>query len=120
MRTEAGSLYVGISTDVARRFREHSGGKRGAKFLKNKGRLTLEFSSDAKLTCGEALRVEKLVKSMAKARKERVLAELRAGAQTVRGILEKGRGRVLRFGWLTRKIRGGSRRGAAAEGSGGG
>ncbi|MBR9729339.1 GIY-YIG nuclease family protein [Shewanella intestini] len=39
-----GHLYTGITTDVARRFNEHQlGGKKGAKYLKGKGPLTLVY-----------------------------------------------------------------------------
>lgn len=31
-----GTLYTGVSTDVARRFNEHAGGKRGARFFRGR------------------------------------------------------------------------------------
>ena len=34
IRTEKGHLYTGITTDIERRFREHSSGKKGAKFFR--------------------------------------------------------------------------------------
>jgi putative endonuclease len=33
VETEAGFLYTGITTDLKRRFQEHAGKKRGAKFF---------------------------------------------------------------------------------------
>ncbi len=48
VRTAAGSLYAGITTDVERRFKEHcSGGRLAAKYLKGKGPLSLVYFSEA-------------------------------------------------------------------------
>lgn len=48
VRTSAGSLYTGITTDVERRFEEHqAGAPKGARSLRGKGPLTLEFRSKA-------------------------------------------------------------------------
>ncbi|RBP85597.1 GIY-YIG nuclease family protein [Marinomonas rhizomae] len=42
IKTRLNTLYTGISTDVERRFKEHSGmSKRGARYLKGKGPLEL-------------------------------------------------------------------------------
>ncbi|WP_012069166.1 GIY-YIG nuclease family protein [Marinomonas sp.] len=42
IKTRLNTLYTGISTDVDRRFKEHSGvSKRGARYLKGKGPLEL-------------------------------------------------------------------------------
>lgn len=40
IRSDDGSLYTGVTTDVERRFAEHSNGKRGARFFQ--GRKPLE------------------------------------------------------------------------------
>lgn len=46
VRTARGVLYTGITTDVDRRFSEHqSGAPKGARALRGKGPLTLEFSA---------------------------------------------------------------------------
>ena len=42
VRTGAGSLYAGISTDPERRLRQHQSGK-GARALRGKGPLTLAW-----------------------------------------------------------------------------
>lgn len=34
IRNEKGHLYTGITTDIERRFREHTSGKKGAKFFR--------------------------------------------------------------------------------------
>ncbi|MEL0611690.1 GIY-YIG nuclease family protein [Marinomonas arenicola] len=42
IKTRLDTLYTGITTDVERRFKEHSGAnKRGARYLKGKGPLEL-------------------------------------------------------------------------------
>jgi putative endonuclease len=48
VRTAGGSLYTGITTDVPRRLAEHqAGAPKGARSLRGKGPLTLEFQSQA-------------------------------------------------------------------------
>ncbi len=74
IRTAKGSLYTGITTDVERRFSEHSGGQKGAKALKGKGPLTLEFS----LPVGgrsNALKLEYQVKQLSKLNKEKLIQQ---------------------------------------------
>lgn len=45
VRCASGQLYTGVTTDVARRFKEHqSGNAKSAKFLRGKGPLTLAYS----------------------------------------------------------------------------
>ena len=43
VRCTNGSLYTGIATDVERRIQEHESGMRGAKYLRGRGPLRLEF-----------------------------------------------------------------------------
>ena len=66
------SLYTGITTDVARRFREHQGGVRGARYLRGRAPLTLEFSVVVG-NRGAASRAESGVKRLSKGEKERLL-----------------------------------------------
>jgi len=70
IRCKRGSLYTGITKDVARRFAEHQiQGKKCAKYLKGKAPLALVYS--AEVGCRrEALRVEAHVKNQPKADKE--------------------------------------------------
>jgi putative endonuclease len=70
LRCGDGSLYTGITTDVARRLAEHaSGGPKAAKYLRGRGPLSLAFSVrvDGK---SAALAMERWVKGLAKPRKE--------------------------------------------------
>ncbi len=63
-----GTLYTGVAADVERRLREHTGSRRGAKYLKSRGPLTLRFSA----TVGDrsrALRIESRVKKLTRRQK---------------------------------------------------
>ena len=71
VRCADGSLYTGISTDVARRLAEHRSGK-GARYLRGRGPLLLA----RKMRIGaqaDALKFERRVKGMARARKEKLI-----------------------------------------------
>ena len=75
IRCRDGSLYTGITTDVARRFAEHRGqGSGGAKYLKGRGPLELVLR---KRVGGRslALRVERKVKKLPKAKKEKMIKD---------------------------------------------
>lgn len=73
VRTASGSLYTGISTDVARRLAEHqAGAPKGARSLRGKGPLTLAFSAPA----GDRSRASSLewrIKRWPRDRKERLV-----------------------------------------------
>lgn len=73
VRCADGSLYTGIAIDVERRLREHESGIRGAKFLRGKGPLRLEF-----IEClgdrSTASQVEYRVKRLERGRKEELIA----------------------------------------------
>ncbi|EBS5472294.1 TPA: GIY-YIG nuclease family protein [Salmonella enterica subsp. enterica serovar Thompson] len=76
IRTADNTLYTGITTDVARRYRQHQTGK-GAKALRGKGELTLAFAAqvgDRSL----ALRIEYRIKQLTKRQKERLVTEREA------------------------------------------
>jgi putative endonuclease len=75
VRCADGSLYTGIATDVGRRIREHEDGSRGAKYLRGKGPLCLEFEQ----CLGDrsvASRVEFRIKQLDRERKEELIAGL--------------------------------------------
>ncbi|WP_458525425.1 GIY-YIG nuclease family protein [Onishia taeanensis] len=73
LKTAAGHLYTGITTDVPRRLEEHREGGRGAKALRGKGPLTL-MHHEAVGARGDALRLEAQVKRLSAAGKRAWLA----------------------------------------------
>lgn len=76
VRTASGSLYTGITTDVDRRFAEHqAGAPRGARSLRGKGPLKLEYRSPVG-DRSRASRVEWQVKRWTKAKKEALVRGL--------------------------------------------
>jgi len=73
IRCRDGSLYTGITTDVARRIAEHRRkGAGGAKYLKGRGPLELALRKKVG-SRSLALRVEQKVKKLPKARKEKLI-----------------------------------------------
>ena len=75
VRCRDGSLYTGITTDVARRFAEHQENKgAGAKYLRGRGPPVLVFQR--KLGSRSlALGVESKVKKLSKDRKEELIRD---------------------------------------------
>ena len=73
VRCNDGTLYTGIAIDVERRIQEHESGVRGAKFLRGKGPLTLEFCA-ALGDRGTAQQFEYRVKRLERERKEALIA----------------------------------------------
>ncbi|MBZ2168579.1 MULTISPECIES: GIY-YIG nuclease family protein [Marinobacter] len=69
VRTGKGTLYTGITTDVARRLAEHESGTKGARSLRGKGPLKLVFQAEAG-DRSRASRLEWHIKQWPKARKE--------------------------------------------------
>lgn len=73
IRTKTGSLYCGITNNVERRFSQHQTGK-GAKALRGKGPLTLEWNQPVG-DKSSALRIEYKLKKLSKIKKERLVSE---------------------------------------------
>ncbi len=73
VRTAAGLLYTGISTDPIRRLRQHQSGK-GSRALRGKGPLVLVWQQTVG-NKGAALRLEYRLKQQSKAFKERLVQE---------------------------------------------
>jgi len=73
VRTREGTLYTGITTDVARRFAEHKeSSDKAARYLRGRGPLGLVF----KRKIGSrslALRTENRVKNLPKVEKEQIV-----------------------------------------------
>lgn len=73
LRCRDGTLYTGIATDVDRRIREHETGARGARYLRGRGPLQLEFT--ARLgDRATAQQYEYRVKRLQRERKEALIA----------------------------------------------
>ena len=71
LRCGDGSLYTGITTDVAKRLEVHRSGK-GAKYTRGRGPLELVYEEE----CGDhsaALKREHEIKSMSRQEKEKML-----------------------------------------------
>ncbi|MDX2411467.1 MAG: GIY-YIG nuclease family protein [Woeseiaceae bacterium] len=73
VRCADGSLYTGIAIDVERRFQEHKTGPRGAKYLRGKGPLKLEFA-ESMGDRSSASRAEYKVKKLDRESKEKLIA----------------------------------------------
>lgn len=72
LRCANGDLYTGISTDVQRRLQQHAS-NRGAKRLRGKGPLLLEFSQSVG-DRATAQRLEYRVKKLSRQQKEALIA----------------------------------------------
>ena len=67
-----GSFYTGITTDVERRFAEHAGSRKGAKFFNGKHPVRLLFKENGHNRSSASKR-EAQIKSMTRLQKERLL-----------------------------------------------
>jgi len=85
LRCADGSLYTGIAKDVHRRMQEHQSSARGAKYLRGRGPLTLEFQQ-AVGDRAEASKVEYLLKRLHKSEKEDLLAGQLSLAEITAGL----------------------------------
>lgn len=68
IRCDDGTLYTGVSTDVARRFMEHLDGKRGARYFNGRRPLEIVFT-EAGHTRSSACRREAEIKRMSRPEK---------------------------------------------------
>jgi len=74
IKTRLDTLYTGITTDVERRFKEHSSAnKRGARYLKGKGPLVLMWHQVVG-TRSEASILECRVKQLHKSQKLQIVS----------------------------------------------
>lgn len=71
IRTKLNTLYCGCTNDLMRRFKQHSEGK-GAKALKGKGPLILEWSCSG-FDKSRAMRLEYYIKRQSKTFKEHLI-----------------------------------------------
>ena len=76
VKTRFDTLYTGISTDVERRFKEHtSNPKKGARYLKGKGPLTLVWRQEVG-SHSTALILEYKIKKLTKRKKIKLIEGL--------------------------------------------
>lgn len=81
IRCSLGTLYTGVTIDIARRFDEHqSQGKKCAKYLRGKGPLELVHFEEVP-DKSSAFKLEIKIKQLTKAEKERYVRSL-ANAKT--------------------------------------
>ncbi|ANW27308.1 hypothetical protein BA953_24680 [Vibrio coralliilyticus] len=85
IRTRLNALYCGITTDVERRYSQHQLGT-GAKALKGKGPLTLEWSAKAGQNRSVASQIEYRIKKLTKSQKERLIS----GSSTLSDFFDIG------------------------------
>jgi len=74
IRTASNTLYTGVTTDVSRRFKQHSSGK-GAKYLKGRSPITLVFKQKIG-SRSDAQRIEHWIKQQPKQAKESIIEKL--------------------------------------------
>jgi putative endonuclease len=72
LRCADNSLYTGATTDVARRFKEHTGGKLGAKYTRSNKPESITYTATFK-TRSEAQIEEARIKKLSKAEKESLI-----------------------------------------------
>ncbi|MCG9752195.1 GIY-YIG nuclease family protein [Vibrio brasiliensis] len=73
IRMRNNALYCGITTDVERRYQQHCNGT-GAKALKGKGPLILEWHQRVGSSRSDASKVEYQIKQLSKAKKEQIIS----------------------------------------------
>ena len=73
IRTARGALYTGITTDTARRLKEHQGGRTGAKNLRGKGPLQMVYQQQVADRSSAGV-LEARIKKLSKKQKEMMVA----------------------------------------------
>ncbi len=73
--TESGLLYTGITKDLLRRFKQHSGKGPGAKFFRTSPPKEVVFTTGG-LTHSEALKLERRVKKLNRDSKLKLIQSL--------------------------------------------
>jgi len=75
------SLYTGVTTDLARRFTEHCGHRRGAKFFNGRSPEEVVYAETGH-TRSSASRRESAIKKLGREGKLRLIAEWRRAGMT--------------------------------------
>ncbi|MBL7251521.1 GIY-YIG nuclease family protein [Alcanivorax marinus] len=79
LRCADGSLYTGVTTDVLRRWNEHNDGPRGARYTRARRPVALVLCVEVP-DRARAGRLEARLKALPRARKERLIRAVTAGA----------------------------------------
>lgn len=74
IRASDGRLYTGVTTDVERRFAEHSGTPRGARFFRGRQPVEVVYS-ESHPDRGSALRREAAIKRLKRDEKLRLIGQ---------------------------------------------
>ena len=69
-----GTLYTGVTTDMARRFREHAGGGRGARYFAGRQPAGIVYS-EAQPSRQEAQKREAAIKKLRRTDKQQLLQD---------------------------------------------
>jgi putative endonuclease len=72
------SLYTGITTDVERRFDEHSQGPRGARYFNGRNPLRIVYREDGH-NRSSASRREAEIKKLSRGQKQHMIAQAKQG-----------------------------------------
>ena len=78
IRASDNSLYTGVTTDVQRRFKEHCGTQKGARYFRGRQPIEVVYS-DACPDRGSALRREAAIKKLPRAQKLKMIMENKSG-----------------------------------------
>ncbi len=81
IRNRNNALYCGVTNDLKRRFNMHQSGK-GAKALRGKGPLTLEWSQELS-DKSSAMKLEYRIKQLSKRQKEQIVALARLPSKLI-------------------------------------
>jgi len=76
IRCDDDSLYTGVTTDLARRFTEHCGGRRGAKFFNGRSPQEVVYVETGH-TRSSACRRESAIRKLGREGKLRLIADRR-------------------------------------------
>ena len=74
IRSDDGSLYTGVTTDVERRFREHASGSRGARYFNGRKPREVVYTEPGHTRSSACVR-EAQIKKMSRSQKESFLKD---------------------------------------------
>lgn len=77
IQADDGAYYTGVTTDVNRRFREHSEGKRGARYFRGRKPLGVVYRESGH-TRSSACQREAEIKKLRREQKQRLIDNLNA------------------------------------------